>query len=100
MTYITDKEIDNLRGETGRALAREEKVRLVIEPHKSGLQGCGANIPWEGGLNGHFFRIPRGVEVEIPESLAALIRQNAAVTELAGKLVSEYKRGRGKKLST
>ena len=95
MNYITDKEIDSLSGEIGHALAQETKVRIMIEPLSS---GC--NIPWEGGLNGHFFRIPRGVEVEIPASLAALIRQNAAVTELAGKLVSEYKRGRGKRLST
>lgn len=95
MQYITDKEIDKISGETGSSLAKEEKVKLIIEaPYGA------EDLPWEGGINGHFFRIKRGVEVEVPSSIAALIRANEQVTLLSKKQVSAYKRGSGKNLSS
>lgn len=92
MHYINDLEIDKIAGETGESLAREERVTIVVgDP-------TGANLPWEGGINGHFLRIRRGVGVSVPKSVAELIRQNERVTVLGAALVSPYQNGRGKKL--
>lgn len=92
MQYITDKELDRLQGRLGRRLMEEPKVRLII--------GGAADAPWEGGINGHFFRIRRGVEVAVPQSLAELIRQNEQVQLLGEARLRPYKGGRGKRLSS
>ena len=92
MNYLTDREIDRLSGEAGERLRSEKKVLIRIMPRENG-----ANAPWEGGLNGWFFRIPRGIPVEVPESLAKLIRQSAVVENLGKEGVRAY-RGGGRKL--
>ena len=92
MNYINDLEIDKITGETGASLAKEERVNILI------ADPAGTGIPWEGGINGHFFRIRRGVNVAVPKSVAELIRQNERVTVLGEELVGPYKSGRGKKL--
>ncbi len=94
MQYISDVEIDRISGETGSSLAAEEKISLIIEA-KPGFE----SIPWEGGINGHFFRIKRGVPVLVPRSIAELIYANEQVSIQADKQVNAYKRGSGKKLS-
>lgn len=93
MKYITDQEIDRLTGEAGSRLRAEKKVRIAITPVDDGR-----NAPWEGGLNGYFFRIPRGIPVEVPESLARLIQENEQVAELSKARMREYSAGRGKRL--
>lgn len=93
MKYMTDREIDRLSGAAGQRLAAEPKAEIVIA-----LADDGQNAPWEGGLNGYFFRIPRGVPVQVPESLAQLIRENERVTELSRGSVREYSAGRGKRI--
>ena len=93
MNYLTDREIDKLSGEAGERLRSEKKVLIRIMPRENG-----ANAPWEGGLNGWFFRIPRGIPVEVPESLAKLIRENECTEALAKERLQEYRGGRGKRL--
>ena len=93
MKYMSDREIDRISGAAGKCLAAEQKVRLVIAPVDDGQ-----NAPWECGLNGYFFRIPRGVPVQVPESLARLIQENARAAELSRAGVREYSAGRGKRL--
>lgn len=93
MKYMSDREIDRISGAAGKRLAAEPKVRLVIAPVDDGQ-----NAPWEGGFNGYFFRIPRGVRVQVPESLARLIQENARAAELSRAGVREYSAGRGKRL--
>ena len=83
MRYITDKEIDRLGGAVGERL----------------MAGSPEDRPWEGGINGYFFRIRRGVQVAVPQSLAELIRQNEQVQLLSEARVRPYKASRGKKLS-
>jgi hypothetical protein len=90
MDYLTEQQIDKLSSDTGALLRAEPKVRLTISPDNLGAF-------WEGGVNGHFFRIKTGVEVELPKSLAALIAQSARVRMEAEKTVSAY-RGRGKRV--
>ena len=90
MDYLTEQQIDKLSSDTGALLRAEPKVRLTISPDNLGAY-------WEGGVNGHFFRIKTGVEGELPKSLAALIAQSARVRMEAEKTVSAY-RGRGKRV--
>lgn len=52
--------------------------------------------PWEGGINGKFYRISRGKPVKVPQNLATLIRLNEQVTVINERIVGEYKRGKGK----
>lgn len=92
MRYITDKEMDALHGTMGEQLKAEPRVRLAIG-------GQPDDAPWEGGINGYFFRIRRGVEVAVPQSLAQLIRQNEQVQLLGEAALRPYKRGRGKRLA-
>ena len=60
MQYFTDKELDRLAGKLGQKLMQEPKVRLMIA-------GSMEDMPWEGGINGYFFRIQRGGRVRAPE---------------------------------
>ncbi len=92
MRYITDKEIDRLGGAVGERLMAEPRIQLMIA-------GSPEDRPWEGGINGYFFRICRGVQVAVPQSLAELIRQNEQVQLLSEARVRPYKASRGKKLS-
>ncbi len=92
MDYINENDMERITGDTGRALAAEKKVAIIIEETPDGA-------PWEGGLNGYFFRIKRGVPVEVPETIAELIAENASVSALSHSSYAEYRRGRGKKLS-
>ena len=93
MQYITDQEMDRLHGSLGEQLMREPRIQLRIA-------GTPEDIPWEGGINGYFFRIRRGVQVSVPQSLAELIRQSAQVQLLGEARVRPYKGSRGKRLST
>lgn len=93
MDYISENDMERIAGETGRALAAEKKRAIVIGETQDGAM-------WEGGLNGYFFRIKRGVPVEVPETLAELIAENAQVSALSHESYAEYRRGRGKKLSS
>ena len=88
MQYFTDKELDRLAGKLGQKLMQEPKVRLMIA-------GSMEDMPWEGGINGYFFRIQRGVAVSVPQ-----IRQNAQVQLLGEASVRPYKGNRGKRLSS
>ncbi len=95
MKYITDTEIDKISGKTGENLRAEKKVKLIIKAHDGN-----SDIPWEGGINGHFFRIPRGVEVMVPSSIAELIAANENISILSDRQTKAYKKGSGKKLSS
>ena len=57
--YMTETEIDSIASETGKALAKEPKVTITIQPE-------GGEAYWEGGVNGHFFRIRTGEPVAVP----------------------------------
>ena len=90
MNYITESEIERIASDTGDVLRKEKKVSIIIS-------GDGVGAYWEGGINGHIFRIKTGVEVTVPESLYRLIRQNAAVSRASEEAAAPY-RGRGRKL--
>ena len=92
MQYITEQQIDQIASETGRALAAEKKIRMMI-PAKDKKDKF-----WEGGINGHTFRFPTDTEVDLPESLYTLIMQNRRVLKLGEAQVAEFVKGSGKKV--
>ena len=92
MQYLTDAQIDNISTETGKALAKEDRVSITIQPESG-------ETHWEGGINGHFFRIRTGEAVEVPKSLATLIAQSAQVRFESEARVRAYRKSGGKKVS-
>lgn len=86
MKYISEQEIDKLSGNFGKALKKEKKVALIIGKEKGSEY-------WEGGINGHFIRIKRGEMVEVPESIAKLIRLSEETIEQGAAMVAEYVNG-------
>lgn len=92
MQYMTEAQIDSISTETGKALANENKVSISIQPENG-------ETHWEGGINGHFFRIRTGETVEVPQSLATLIAQSAQVRYESEARVRAYRKSGGKKVS-
>lgn len=91
MQYITEAEIDRITSDTGKALAREKKVGVTIHAEHG-------EAFWEGGINGHFFRIQTETPVQIPESLAALIAMSARVRLESEKRLGAYVQSGGKRV--
>ncbi len=70
---------------TGEILAAQPKVKVMIAPDPM-------NPMWRGCINGYDFKFPRGEMIEVPQDLATLIEQSAAMAyeqkKLEDKLVS------------
>ena len=92
MQYLSEAEIDHIATETGKALAEEPKVLITIQPEDG-------ETYWEGGVNGHFFRIRTNEPVDVPRSLAMLIAQSAQVRYESEARVRAYRKSGGKKVS-
>ena len=92
MQYMTEAQIDSISTETGKALAKENKVTVTIQPENG-------ESHWEGGVNGHFFRIRTNETVAVPQSLATLISQSAQVRYESEAHVRAYRKSGGKKVS-
>ena len=91
MQYITEAQIDSIANETGKILAKEDKTTITIQPESG-------ESHWEGGINGHFFRIRTGEPVDVPKSLATLIAQSAQVIKMSEARVSAYRKSGGKRI--
>lgn len=92
MQYMSEAEIDSIASATGKALAAEEKATITIQPENG-------ESHWEGGVNGHFFRIRTGEPVAVPKSLATLIAQSAQVRYESEARVRAYRKSGGKKVT-
>lgn len=92
MNYITDKEIDKLQGSMGELLSAQPRVSMIIK------DPSGDGAPWEGGINGYFFRIRRGVQIQLPKSIAELIQLSEQVVILGEKKVKAYKGNKGRRV--
>lgn len=72
---------------------QSERVTVVIKPAANGDMS-----PWEGGINGVFFRVPRCVAVDVPVELYRLIEESAGTERKIAEDFSEYTAMTGKKL--
>lgn len=69
----------------------ETRVKLTIQKNPQGT-------PWEGAINGKFYRIERGVEVAVPESVKSLIEENLRAEKIGALYITTYAAGSGKRL--
>ncbi len=53
---------------------------------------------WEGGVNGTFYRIKRGIKVKVPKNVAELIEESEILREQSRNETLAYRRGMGKRL--
>lgn len=56
------------------------------------------DYPWEGGVNGTFYRIKRGIKVKVPKNVAELIDKAKCCANRAGTKHLHTGRGMGKRL--
>ena len=56
------------------------------------------DYPWEGGVNGTFYRITRGIKVKVPKNVAELIEESEILREQSRNETLAYRRGMGKRL--
>ena len=54
--------------------------------------------PSEGGVNGTFYRIKRGIKVKVPKNVAELIEESEMLREQSRNETLAYRRGMGKRL--
>ena len=54
--------------------------------------------PWEGGVNGTFYRFKRGIKVKVPKNVAELIDESETLREQSRNETLAYRRGMGKRL--
>ena len=92
MDYMTEQQIDQIASETGKALRAEPKASVTIRPENG-------EAYWEGGINGHFFRIRTDTPVQVPLSLARLIAQSRRVLVESETATRAFCKGGGKKVS-
>lgn len=76
--YITAAEIDNIASETGKALAAQKKVSIMIAP--------GGDPTFRCTINGYKFEFPKGEMVEVPEDVAKFISDRAQASIAAKKM--------------
>lgn len=91
MQYISEEEMQHVVSSTCEALRNEKRTVIRIEP-------AHGESHWEGGINGHFFRVPTGIPVDVPESLALLIASSRRVQVESAARLSDYRRGGGKRV--
>lgn len=56
------------------------------------------DYPWEGGVNGTFYRIKPGIKVKVPKNVAELIEESEMLREQSRNETLAYRRGMGKRL--
>ena len=56
------------------------------------------DYPWEGGVNGTFYSIKRGIKVKVPKNVAELIEESEMLREQSRNETLAYRRGMGKRL--
>ena len=56
------------------------------------------DYPWEGEVNGTFYRIKRGIKVKVPKNVAELIEESEMLREQSRNETLAYRRGMGKRL--
>ena len=56
------------------------------------------DYPWEGGVNGTFYRIKGGIKVKVPKNVAELIEESEMLREQSRNETLAYRRGMGKRL--
>lgn len=84
--YVSEAEMERSEIDTGKKLAAESKVKIMIAPDPK-------NPTFKCSINGYRFEFPRGEVVEVPESVAALISDLAQDMKSARAYEDTIKKG-------
>ena len=79
--YITAAEIDKLSSETGKKLAKQPKVNVMIAQGEEPTFRC--------IINGYKFEFPRGEMVKVPKDVATFIQSRVKAAVESEKRVAE-----------
>lgn len=93
---VTETELAQEMSRINRVLKGEKRVKILI-PTDPMMPN---STHYYGFINGVPFSYPRNEIVEVPESVAMLIENNAAARRIADKQEAEYKSGAGKYVPT
>ena len=85
-TYISEAEIDAAAENTGKTLAKQEKVAVMIAPTPGEKM-------FKCIINGYSYAFPRGEMVEVPKSVANLIADLAQDVKVSQAYVESLKKG-------
>lgn len=93
---VTEKELTQEMSRINRVLKGEKKVKILIPTDPM----MPSSTHYYGFINGVPFSYPRNEIVEVPESVAMLIENNAAARRIADRQEADYKTGSGKFVPT
>lgn len=68
------------------------KTEMIVIPR------TGSGEPWEGCINSVNYRIERGVQVEVPEEVARLVRRSEQEKRASAALTERFTRADGVRL--
>lgn len=83
---ITEAQMAKAEKTTGEILAAQPKVKIMIAPDPE-------NPMWRGCINGYDYAFPRGEMIDVPQDLAKLIEQSAAMAYERKKLEEKLVKG-------
>lgn len=79
----TMADLDKMASETGKKLAKQEKVEIMIAP--------GGDKNYRCMINGYSFEFPKGKMIEVPKDVAAFIASRTEASYAAEKQKEELK---------
>ena len=87
---------------TGEAVEAATEKRIAAEEKKSFIIPIDHRFPadqqyWEHNINGVTYRYPRGVEIELPVTLADVILRKLKMQQASAVVIGQFA-GKGKKL--
>ena len=82
--YITTAQIDNIASETGKKLAAQKKIPIMIAMD-------GGDPTFRCKINGYSYEFPKGEVVEVPEDLATFIADRTKASVAAKKVRESLK---------
>lgn len=83
---ITEAWLAEAERNISKQLKDQPKVKVMIAPDKS-------DPVWHGWLNGVHYSFPKGELIEVPQSLAEIIEQSAAMAYEQKKLEDQLIKG-------
>lgn len=83
---ITEAEMAEAERNTGKLLAGQPKVKIMIAPDEK-------DPVWRGSINGYRFAFPKGQMIEVPRDLAIFIEQRATMAYEQKQLEEQLKAG-------
>lgn len=84
--YISEAEIDAAAENTGKTLAKQEKVAVMIAP-------APGEKMFKCIINGYSYAFPRGEMVEVPKSVANMIADLAQDVKVSQAYIETLKKG-------